>query len=184
MQRKMLTKEHERKLREFEDWKRALQNQAQQECSHVFPEHFQVLQHTAAGVFDPSSPGSGVEGDVASFGLQLVLRVVNSKWTVVPLSNTTSMVASDWSVSWKDDGANEDFAVVDPITSSDTMMLARRTASLGDKPIRSIFRHLQGSYTCRQDSQSCLSSLLYPLSSFTLRIANDEDKSSVGDFVV
>ena len=87
--RKVQEAEHKQKLKELEDWKRAAQEEGEVWRSHLFPQNYQVLRHTANGFFNSSSPESGVERDVASFDLEVVLRVMAPQWTVVPLANTT-----------------------------------------------------------------------------------------------
>ena len=78
----------------------------------MFPNNYQILQHTAKGIFNTSSTeASGVERDIASFHLDLTLRVMESSttlWTSIPLVNTSSTVASNFQVSLKQQPSIDD----------------------------------------------------------------------------
>ena len=94
------------------------------------------------------------------------------------------MVASDWSVAWRDEG---DFSLVDPVISADTMLLLREQQQVLATNRSGLFCIKYKAHTrvgkSRNLNTLSLSSLLYPLSSFTLRISSDES-SFAKDFGV
>lgn len=186
-QRKIQEAQHKLKLQELENLKSSMQKDGEEQRNKVFPLNYQVLQHTATGYFNSSSDESGVEHDVASFELGLVLRIPSQTWTIIPLANTTSMVTSDWSVAWRADGDDDSFSPVDPVTSPDTLLLLKEEQQVLATNRSGLFSMKFKAHTrvgkTRNLNTLSLSSLLYPLSSFTLRIASD-DSSHVRDFGV
>eukprot|EP00957_Ditylum_brightwellii_P173813 13232367-Ditylum_brightwellii.AAC.1 len=66
--------EHKQKLKALEAKSKLLDNRLQQQKHLFFPENFQVLQHTASGMFNSSAEDAGVDGDVASFDIELTFR--------------------------------------------------------------------------------------------------------------
>jgi len=185
-QGKMQEAQHKLKLQELEDLKHAVRKEREEQRNRVFPLNYHVLQHTASGYFNSSSSVSGMERDMASFDLELVLRVPSQSWTLIPIVNT-SIVTSDWSVSWRNDGEHETFSVVDPMTSPDILLLLREEQQVLATNRSGLFSIKFKAHTrvgkTRNLNTLSLSSLLYSLSSFTLRIANEES-SHVRDFGV
>ena len=148
----------------------------------TFPENFLILRQVASGSYNASDPASsGVEGDVATIGVELTIRVLDPRWTIVPLVNTSSTVSSGWSVSRMDDDGEEGgggkFLAVDPVTNPGVMMLVRDGQRVLATNSSGLFRvsfdaHVRVGRT-RNLSSLGVGSLVYPLSELSLRVAAD-----------
>jgi len=186
-QRKKHEAEHNRKMAELQNEAGDADIKARQERSRFFPKNYQVLQHTASGSYNASAASSGVERDVASFELDLTIRIMESRWTMVPLANTTSMVTSDWKVTWKDQAAS-DFSVINPVYDQDAMLVMRdgqqvlATKKSGIFNVRFMVHTRVGKV--RNLHAVGVSSLLYPLSGCTLRVATGAKSGVRKDFSV
>jgi len=197
-QRKMHQAEHQEMLLKLEQEeltrRRNLESQDQEARHKLFPDNFQVLCHTASGCFNASASTAGVERDVAVFDLELTLRVMQeSRWTAVPLANTNSTVASDWSVAWNagDSSSDTEFQDVDLVVSPDVMLVQRESQQVLATNRSGLFRIRFKAHArvgkSRNLNKLGMSNLLYPLSSFSLRVASTTDgasTSAVRDFSV
>ena len=173
-QRKMDEAEHRRKLSELEKQSAGLDAEAKQRREALFPDNFQVLRHTASGYFNASDASAGVERDVASFDLELTLRVMVPRWTAVPIANTNTTVASNWKIAWSPD--DEEFHSMDPVICPDVMLLQKDTQQVLATNRSGLFRiqftkHSKVGKTSRNLNKLGISGLLYPLSDFSLRVA-------------
>ena len=67
------------------------------------PLNYIVLSHDVSGQFNSSDEElSGIERDVATFQVELLVRVLtDGPWTLVPIVNASSVVASNWSAAWR-----------------------------------------------------------------------------------
>jgi len=186
-QRKRQEAEHKKRLADIEKQLVRANEETRKQRNDLFPNNYQVLRHTAEGVFNSSAPASGVEKDVASFDLELMLRVMESRWTVVPISNNTSVVASNWDVSWRNenDGVHE-FDSVDPVTCPDVMLLVKDEQQILATNRSGLFKVKFKAYTRVAKSRNLNTvgiKINYPISEFKFRIAA-ADAISVRDFSV
>mmetsp|Transcript_19990 Transcript_19990/g.28989 ORF Transcript_19990/g.28989 Transcript_19990/m.28989 type:complete len:750 (+) Transcript_19990:36-2285(+) len=176
--------EHKQKLKALEAKSKLLDNRLQQQKHLFFPENFQVLQHTASGMFNSSAEDAGVDGDVASFDIELTFRVMeSSKWTKVPLVNTTSTVSSNWEVSQQAIDSNA-FHTVDTVTGKDedgVLLFLRNDQQVLATNQSGLFKVKYNAYTRVSKSRNLnamgLSNLLYPLSGLSFQIATDASQS-------
>lgn len=193
-QKKRHEAEHLRKIKELDEAIRQSKVMAEKErvADHqaLFPENYKVLTQRADGLFNSSDSTSGVEGDVASFAIEIMVRVMQSKWTTIPLANVTSMVASDWEVSWmsedgvadKDTSADSWYTTLDPVTDSEAMLLIRNEQQVLATNKTGLFRIRFNAHSrVRKDrklNSVGLSSLLYPLSGASLTICSSDQKTT------
>eukprot|EP00581_Thalassiosira_minuscula_P019886 CAMPEP_0183733268 /NCGR_PEP_ID=MMETSP0737-20130205/40678_1 /TAXON_ID=385413 /ORGANISM="Thalassiosira miniscula, Strain CCMP1093" /LENGTH=716 /DNA_ID=CAMNT_0025966493 /DNA_START=185 /DNA_END=2335 /DNA_ORIENTATION=- len=204
-QKKRHEAEHQRKIKELDEVilqskKNADKDRAADHLA-LFPDNFKVLTQKADGVFNASSLDSGVEGDVASFDIELMIRVMSSKWTTIPIANTTSMVASDWKVSWMpEEGSiaktsnDSAFVILDPVKDLETMLLIKDEQRVMATNRSGIFRvHFTAHTRVRKDrklNSVSLSSLLYPLSGATMKLCSpgmvpsDEEEMTVKELSI
>lgn len=160
-QRARQLKEHEHKLSQLERKHKAL-----------FPENFQVLQHTAEGSFDALK-------DVAVFDMKVILRVMDPQWTMVPLlSNST--VASDWSIhTWTE---QDGFLPIDYTASPDVLLLRKEQPTLATNRsglFQINFKAYSRVVKTRNIHQLTMAQFLYPISDFSLRVAGAVREFSV-----
>jgi len=176
--------EHQRKIKELDEAIQQSRTKAERDrftdYLATFPENYKVLTQKANGLFNASAPSSGPEGDVASFEIELIVRVMSTKWTTVPIVNTTSTVASDWKVSWMAEDANDDkpaslaYVDLDPVADPQAMLLVRDEQQVLATNRTGLFRvqfiaHSRVRKDRKLNSVS-LSSLLYPLSDSSMRL--------------
>jgi len=185
-QKKHLNAEHQRKIKELDEAIRQSKVIADKDqvADHLalFPYNYKVLTQRVDGLVISSDPSSGVEGDVASFDIELIIRVMSSKWTTIPIANTTSMVASNWGVSWLPEEINSTYEVLDPVADSEAMLLIKDDQQVLATNKTGLFRvRFTAHSRVRKDrklNSVSLSSLLYPLSgASTMRLC-------AGDWVV
>jgi hypothetical protein len=183
-QRKILEAEHKAKLEQLQEETSAkLFAEAKRQRDALFPENYQILQHTATGYFNSSaSENAGVARDVASFDMEMILRVWDSKWAAVPIVNTNSTVTSDWTVFWKSD-ENEEFLPVDSVANSDAMLVQRGMQQVLATNRSGLFKVRFKAHTrvgkTRNLNKLGMSSMLHSLSGFSLRIAGNVRDFSV-----
>lgn len=194
-QKKRHEAEHQRKMKELDNAIRQSKVNAEKDriSDHLalFPENFKVLTQRAGGVFNTSDPASGVEGDVASFDVELIVRVMSSKWTTIPIANTTSMVASDWKVSWMSeedvDNTHPDstYMALDPVADPETMLLIKDEQQVLATNRSGLFRvQFTAHSRVRKDrklNSVSLSSLLYPLSGASMTLCGHIAGSAAPD---
>mmetsp|Transcript_41842 Transcript_41842/g.75378 ORF Transcript_41842/g.75378 Transcript_41842/m.75378 type:complete len:747 (-) Transcript_41842:129-2369(-) len=187
-QKKRHEAEHQRKIKELDE--AILQSKVMVEKDRVadhlalFPENYKVLTQRADGLFNASAPASGVEGDVASFDVELMIRVMSSKWTTIPIANTTAMVASDWKVSWMPEeyvdktSTGSTYVVLDPVADPETMLLIKDEQQVLATNRSGLFRVQFSAYSrVRKDRKLnaiSLSSLLYPLSGASMTLCSHD----------
>mmetsp|Transcript_10712 Transcript_10712/g.16416 ORF Transcript_10712/g.16416 Transcript_10712/m.16416 type:complete len:766 (-) Transcript_10712:887-3184(-) len=170
--------EHQEKLRDLEKCSEWQKKEIQSQTERIFPDNFQVLQHSASGIFNTSSIASGVERDVASFDLKLILRIVKEpkKWTLVPLINTTATVASNWQV-YHQNPEEDIFYAIDPVSDPSVLILLQDGQQVLATNHSGLFKVQYNAYTrvgkTRNLNSIGLSHLLYPLSNLSFRIAKD-----------
>ncbi|KAL7577270.1 hypothetical protein ACA910_002016 [Epithemia clementina (nom. ined.)] len=182
--------------------------QAQEE---LFPQHFQVLQYSAAGIFNSSSPEqAGVEGDTARFDLELMVRVMESSsspspppsqqqqspggaqpWTVVPLVNTTATVAGNWRVFCQEEDSatsSASFIEKDPITNPSVLLLQRNEQQVLVTNVTGLYKIQFHAYTrvgkSRNLNTLSFSNLLYPMSHLEFRIVHRSPTTGVQDLSI
>lgn len=186
-QKKRQTAEHQRKIKKLDEaiLQSKLKVEKDRDADHraLFPENYKVLSQMAAGSFNASAPSSGVEGDVASFQIELTIRVMSPKWTTIPIANTTSMVSSEWEVSWlPEEGTDEvsnskSYLELDPVSNPEAMLLIKDEQQVLATNRSGLFRvQFTAHSRVRKDrklNSVSLSSLLYPLSSATLSLCSN-----------
>eukprot|EP00485_Elphidium_margaritaceum_P009170 CAMPEP_0202688612 /NCGR_PEP_ID=MMETSP1385-20130828/4105_1 /ASSEMBLY_ACC=CAM_ASM_000861 /TAXON_ID=933848 /ORGANISM="Elphidium margaritaceum" /LENGTH=767 /DNA_ID=CAMNT_0049343627 /DNA_START=31 /DNA_END=2334 /DNA_ORIENTATION=+ len=166
--------EHQRKLKELDEAivRAKTKTEHARIADHLalFPDNYKVLTQRADGLFNASAPSSGVEGDVASFDIELMIRIMSPKWTTIPIANTSSIVASDWKLSWMHNSTDNstNYMQVDPFTDPEAMFLIRDDQMVLATNRTGLFRVGFTAYSrVRKDrklNSVSLSSLLYPLS--------------------
>lgn len=161
-------KEHALKMKQLEQANKAL-----------FPQNFQVLQHTASGVYNDTR-------DTATFDMELTLRVMESNgWTTIPLiANTT--VATNWKIEMLQEDKDNDtslFVPIDPVTSPDVLLLRQNDrlelATNRHGLFKVGFQSFTRVVTTRNIHQLVMSQFLYPISDYSLSV-----QGSVRDFSV
>ena len=166
-----------------QSWESDLREQQRQ----VFPQNHQVLKHTASGNFNATASSSGVEHDVASFEHELVLRVIDSRWTEIPVANMESAVASDWKLFYRseDPQGSNDFVELDSVTSADAMMMLKDTHQVLTTNRSGLFKIQYTSFSrvtkTKNLNQIGMSDILYQMSQLTLRITNNQGQGFVKD---
>mmetsp|Transcript_6887 Transcript_6887/g.14052 ORF Transcript_6887/g.14052 Transcript_6887/m.14052 type:complete len:772 (-) Transcript_6887:57-2372(-) len=192
-QQKIQKREHEQKLADLANEVEKIQaSRLEQESSRkMFPDNFQVLRHTCFGSYNSSSPDAGVESDVVSFELELIFRVMSptSEWTTIPLVNTSATVAKNWQVLRQEEvDGDKDFQVVDTVSSPHILLLQRDGQQVLATNKNGLFKVSFNAYTrvakTRHVNKMGLSSLLYPLSELSVRIAKTSPRSNARDFSV
>eukprot|EP00585_Thalassiosira_rotula_P004071 CAMPEP_0196141116 /NCGR_PEP_ID=MMETSP0910-20130528/8782_1 /TAXON_ID=49265 /ORGANISM="Thalassiosira rotula, Strain GSO102" /LENGTH=751 /DNA_ID=CAMNT_0041402161 /DNA_START=75 /DNA_END=2330 /DNA_ORIENTATION=- len=188
-QKKRHEAEHQRKIKELDNAIRQSKVNVEKDrlADHLalFPDNYKVLTQRADGIFNSSAPAAGVEGDVASFDIELMIRVMSSKWTTIPIANTTSIVASDWRVSWmpeRDDTNNSPtgsaYVVLDPVADPEAMLLIKDEQQVLATNKPGLFQVQFSAHSrVRKDrklNSVSLSSLLYPLSGASMTLCSHD----------
>ncbi len=190
-QKKRHEAEHQRKMKELDQAicqaKMNIEKDRTADHLALFPDNYKVLTQKADGIFNASSLASGVEGDVASFDIELLVRVMSPKWTTIPIANTTSMVASDWKVSWMLDKhvdntpTGSTYKVLDPVADPEAMLLIRDEQQVLATNRSGLFRVQFSAHSrVRKDrklNSVSLSSLLYPLSSASMTLCSRDTET-------
>mmetsp|Transcript_10754 Transcript_10754/g.16575 ORF Transcript_10754/g.16575 Transcript_10754/m.16575 type:complete len:748 (+) Transcript_10754:117-2360(+) len=189
-QHKRLEAEHKRKMQDLQNMQTTSNEDIRRKAREMFPDNFQVLQHRATGIYNASSPDSGIESDVASFDLDLTFRVMEGsshQWTSVPLVNTSSTVAANWKVFVQND-TNKEYNLLDTVTNPSVLLLIRNEQQVLATNQSGLYKIQYQAFTrvakTRNLHSMGLSSLLYPLSDFHFRLAKQNSNNTLRDFSV
>ena len=111
---------------------------ATEDLRQLFPTNYQLLNHTVDGSFNVTASRESAEADVAAFRVVSTLRVLGDVWTVVPLANASSIIASEWRLEWRQDlqdGCDASASASEPPGNATTAAAAASAPAPGWQPV-------------------------------------------------